>query len=109
MTGPDIVDALRACAHHSHNPSPCHWKRILQVVAAFMNATKEIDLRFVRRSGLRLFVYADADNVGASNDRRSVSGVAVMLRDTHWLEELYAEVCDHGNYGSRVCYPIRCA
>ena len=78
---PDIANALRACARHSHNPRPRHLKALLQV-ATYVNATKEIGLRFVRSSGLRLFVYADADYAAASNDRRSVSGVAVMLGDT---------------------------
>ena len=41
----------------------------------YVNATKEIGLRFVRGSGLRLSVYADVDYAAASNDRRSVSGV----------------------------------
>ena len=81
MTRPDIANALRACARHSDNPSPRHWKGLLQV-AAYVNATKEMGLRFVRGSGLRLPVYADADYAAASNDRRSVSGVAVMLGDT---------------------------
>ena len=81
MTRPDISNALRACARHSHNPSPRHWKALLQV-AAYVNATKEMGLRFVRDSGLRLPVYADADHAAESNDRRSVSGVAVMLGDT---------------------------
>ena len=54
MTRPDIVNALRACARHSHNPSPRHWKTFLQV-AAYVNATKEIGLRFVQGSGLRLY------------------------------------------------------
>ena len=53
MTRPDIANALRACARHSHKPSPRHWKAILQV-AAYVNATKEIGLRLVRGSGLRL-------------------------------------------------------
>ena len=47
-----------------------------------MNATKTIGSRFVRGSGLRLSVYADADYAAASNDRRSVSGVAVVLGDS---------------------------
>ena len=81
MTRPDIANALRACARHSHNPSPRHWKTLLQV-AAYVNATKEMGLRFVRGSGLRLSVYADAEYAAASIDRRSVSGVAVMLGDT---------------------------
>ena len=48
----------------------------------YVNATKEIGLRFVRGSDLRLSVYADADYAAASNDFRSVSDVAVMLGDT---------------------------
>ena len=48
----------------------------------YVNATKEISLMFVRSSGLRLSVYADADYAAPSNDRRSVSGVSVLLGDT---------------------------
>ena len=47
-----------------------------------MNTTKEIGLRFVRGSGLRLSVYADANYAAAYNDLRSVLGVAVMLGNT---------------------------
>ena len=81
MTTPDIADELCACARYSHNPSPCHWKALLQV-AAYVNATKKIDLRLVRSSGLRLSVYANADYAAASNDRRSVPGVVILLDDT---------------------------
>ena len=83
ITTPDIANALRACACHRHNPSPRHWKVLLQV-AAYVNATKEVGLRFVRGSGLRLSVYADAaDYAAASNDPRSMSGVvAAVLGDT---------------------------
>ena len=81
MTRPDIANALRVGTRHSHNPNPRHWKALLQV-AAYMNGTKEIGLRSVRGFGLKHSVYADADHAAASNDRRSVSGVAVMLGDT---------------------------
>ena len=81
MTRPDIANALRACARHSHNPSLRHWKALLQI-AAYVNSTKEIGLTFVRCFGLELVVFADADYAVASNDRRSVYGVAVMLGDT---------------------------
>ena len=60
MTRPYIANVLRACVRHSLNPSPRHWKELLQV-AAYVNAAKEIGLRFVWGSGLRLSVYADAD------------------------------------------------
>ena len=72
MTRPDIANALRACARH--------WRALLQI-AAYV-ATKEVGLRFVRGSGLRLSVFVDADYAAATNDRRSVSGVAVMLGGT---------------------------
>ena len=79
MTRPDIANALRACARHSHNPSARHWKAVLQI-AACVNSTKEIGLKFVRGSGLKLTVFADADYAAASNDdRTSVPGVAVIL------------------------------
>ena len=81
MTRPDIANALRACARHSNNPSPRRWKALLQA-AAYVNAAKEMGLRFVRGSGLRLSVYADDDYAAVSNDRKSVSGVAVTLGDT---------------------------
>ena len=78
---PDIANALRAFARYSHDPSLRYRKALLQI-AAYVNSTKDIDLRFVRGSGLKLSVFADADCAAASNDRRSVSGVAVMLGDT---------------------------
>ena len=80
MISPDIANTLRACAHHSHNPSPRYWKMLLQV-AGYVNATKEIGMRFVWRSGLKLSVHAGADYAAAFNDRRSVLGVAVISGD----------------------------
>ena len=68
MTRPDIANALRACARQSHNPCARHWKALLQI-AAYVKATKEVGLRFVRGSGLRVSVFADADYAAAANDR----------------------------------------
>ena len=81
MTRPDIANALRACARRSHNSSPRHWKALLQI-AMYVNSTEEIGLKFVRGSGLKLTVFADVTYAAASNDQRSVSGVAVVLGDT---------------------------
>ena len=80
-TRPDIANVLRACARNTHNPCPHHWKAFLQV-AACLNVTKAIGLRFVRGSGLRLSVYAVADYAAAFNDRRLVSDVALIMGDT---------------------------
>ena len=60
----------------------------------YVNATREIGLRFVRGSDLRLSVYVGADYAAASNDGRSVFGVAVMLgAKPYWMKEFYAEMC----------------
>ena len=82
ITRPGIANALRACARHSHNPNARHWKALLLQLAAYVNSTKEIALTFVRGSGLKLTVFADADYAAASNDRRSASGVTMILGDT---------------------------
>ena len=82
MTRRDIANALRACARQSHNPIPRHWKALLQIVAYVNSTKKEIGMKFVRGSGLELTVFADTDYAAAYDDRRSVSGVAVMLGDT---------------------------
>ena len=81
MTRPDIANALRECARRSHNPCSRHWKALLQI-AAYVKATKDVSLTFMRGSGLRFSVSADADYAVAANDCRSVSGVAVMLGGT---------------------------
>lgn len=53
---------------------------------------KEIDLRFVRGSGLNMSMYAVADYAAASNDRSSASGVAM----TGWnsLTQKCVRLCD---------------
>ena len=43
---------------------------------------EEIGLRFVLGSDLSISAYASADYAMASNDLRSVSGVAVLFSDT---------------------------
>ena len=45
MTRLDIANELRACARHCHNPSPCHWKVLLQV-SAYENARFEVPSEF---------------------------------------------------------------
>ena len=64
-----------------HQPSRQHLKALLQITV-HMNASKEISLRLVRGTSLKLSVYGDADHAAASNDRRSVSDVTMMSRDT---------------------------
>lgn len=41
MARPDIANTLRACAGHSHDPSPRHCRTLLQV-AAYVNESKVV-------------------------------------------------------------------
>ena len=68
-----------------------------------------LGLRSLPSSGLTLSVYADANYAAASNDRRSVSVVAVMLGDTAIGWKSSAQKCvTTATSEARVCCPMRC-
>ena len=78
MTRPDISNAVRAVARHSHNPTERHWKAVLKIME-YLHGTRFLGLTFVRGSGLDLNAYSDADYADKANDRRSVSGTVITL------------------------------
>ena len=78
MSRPDIANAVRAVARHSHDPTARHWKTVL-MITEYLVGTKDLGLTFERGSGFNLSVFADANYAEKADDRRSVSGVAVTL------------------------------
>ena len=66
MTQPDIANAVRTVARRGHDPAERHWRAVRKIIA-YLNKTKDLWLMFVRDGDRKL------------NDRRSVSGVAVMV------------------------------
>ena len=78
MTRPDISNAVRAVARHSHNPTERHWRAVLKIME-YLHGTRFLGLTFVRGSGLGLDAYSDADYADKANDRRSVSGTVITL------------------------------
>ena len=78
MTRPDISNAVRAVACHSHNPTDRQWKTVLKIMA-YLHGTRGMKMIFVRGSGLDLTAYSDADYADKSNDKRSVSGTVITL------------------------------
>ena len=78
MTRPDVANAVRCVARHAHDPCERHWKAVLQILA-YLNATRDLEITFRKREKFSLSVYADADYAGKEADRRSISGVPVML------------------------------
>ena len=79
-TRPGIASAVRAVARHAHNPAARHWKAARKIIA-YLKATKDLGVVFQRGGDLKLS-FADAGYADRCNNRRSVSGVAVMLRNT---------------------------
>ena len=88
MTRPDVANAVRCVARHAHDPCERHWKAVLQILA-YLNATRDFEITFRKREKFSLSVYADADYAGKEADRRSISGVPVMLGGA----AVYATTC----------------
>ena len=78
MMRPDISNAVRAVARHSHNPTDRHWKEVMKIMA-YLHGTMGVALIFVRGSGLDLIAYSDADYADKLSDRRSVSGTVITF------------------------------
>ena len=78
MTRPYIANAARAVVRHSHNPCERQWKATVKMLA-YLNSTRDLGITYKKGEELSLLVYTDADYASKKTDRRSVSGVAVML------------------------------
>ena len=81
MTRSDIANAVRVVARQAHDPAERHWRAVRKIIA-YLNKTKDLGLVFVKDGDRKLSVYVDADYANKDNDRRSVSGVAVMVGGT---------------------------
>ena len=78
MTKPDIANAVRTVARHSHNPCERHRKAAVKIIA-YLNSTRNFGITRKKGEELTLSVYTDADYPSKETDRRSISGVAVIL------------------------------
>ena len=81
MTRPDIANAVRAVARQAYDPAERHWRAVRKIIA-YLNKTKDLGLVFVKDGDRKFSVYVEADYANKDNDRRSVSGVAVMVGGT---------------------------
>ena len=74
MTRPDIANAARAVARHSHNLCE-HWNAAVKILA-YLNSTRNLGITYKEAEEISLLVYKDADYDGKEIGRRSISGVA---------------------------------
>ena len=80
QTRPDISNAVRAVARHSHEPKRSHWKAA-QKILNYLLETAHLTLKFKQDSTVDVgtLVYVDADFASKATDRRSVSGALVFV------------------------------
>jgi len=80
QTRPDISNAVRAVARHSHEPKKSHWKAA-QKILNYLLETAHLGLKFKRDASVDVgtLVYVDADFASKANDRRSVSGAVLLV------------------------------
>ncbi|POM79514.1 Retrovirus-related pol Polyprotein, partial [Phytophthora palmivora] len=77
-TRPDIAVAVAKLSRYLENPDHRHWDAGIKVVRYLMK-TKDAAITYDGRMGTELTAYSDADWAGNRDDRRSVSGVMLMM------------------------------
>ena len=79
-TRPDISNAVRAVASHSHELKRSHWEAA-QKILNYLLETAHLTLKFKQDSSVDVgrLVYVDADFASEATDRRSVSGAMVFV------------------------------
>ena len=81
ITRPDIANAFRAAARQAHDPAERHWRAVRKIIA-YLNKQKYPWLMFGEDGDRKLYVDVHADHANKDNNRRSVSGVAVIVGGT---------------------------
>lgn len=93
LSRPDIANILQACP-----PAEGCVREHGEIYT--------ICITFVHGIDLKLFMYADADCLKASDERWSKSDVTVVLLETSITGQVYGEMLNDGDLISRVSYFI---
>lgn len=78
MTRPDIMEAVRQVCGFMINPGKRHWEAVVHIFS-FLYIFPDMGLTFGGTGGLILLGYVDADYATCLEQRRSVTGFAVLL------------------------------
>ncbi|GMG18184.1 unnamed protein product [Phytophthora fragariaefolia] len=77
-TRPDISVAVAKLSRFLENPGENHWDAGIKVVR-YLLKTKDVGIVYDGSLGTELEAYSDADWAGNRDDRRSVSGMMLMM------------------------------
>ncbi|CAN0512876.1 unnamed protein product, partial [Discosporangium mesarthrocarpum] len=78
MTRLDIANAVREVAKYSAAPKRVHWNAALSIVA-YLQAYPDLGMTYGGVQECVISAYADASYAGDGDNRRSVTGGAVMF------------------------------
>ncbi|CAB1106212.1 unnamed protein product [Ectocarpus sp. CCAP 1310/34] len=83
QTRPDISNAVRAVARHSHEPKKSHWKADQKKILNYLLETAYLTLKYKQDTivDVGALVYVDADFASKATDRRSDSRALVLVAD----------------------------
>jgi len=82
-TRPDIAVAVAKLSRLLQSPGQAHWDAAIKVVR-YLLKTKDVGITYDWMLGTQLFAYSDADWAGNRCDRRSVSGMVLMICVRPW-------------------------
>lgn len=89
MTRPDVASTMSAVVRHTYNLAANEGKAVRKVIA-YLEGAEDLDVVLRRGDKLKLSLFTDVDYA----DRRSVSGVSVML--TNDMRPKVAKFCEPG-------------
>jgi len=77
-TRPDIANAVRYLASHTHDHTQTHW-RLAKRVLKYIAGTPELGLCYSRSGSTEPLAYSDADFANDSVDSKSITGSVILL------------------------------
>lgn len=78
LTRPDIAYSVNKVCQYLQAPTNMHWSAVKQILW-YLKATANMGLKIQRTDSMHLNAFSDVDWVGCSDDRRSTSGLVVVL------------------------------
>nr|GEX28956.1 hypothetical protein [Tanacetum cinerariifolium] len=91
---PDIMFAVCAYARYQVTPKECHLHAVKRIFR-YLKGHPKLGLWYPKESPFDLVAYSDSDYGGATQDRKSTTGVASGCGQVLWIQN---QTLDYGNF-----------
>jgi hypothetical protein len=90
---PHVCSCVRELSMHLDHPTRVHWRAAWQVVQ-FLHLHKDLVLRIMKPTELRVTAYVDASFAIPGESRKSVAGIIVTIRGSlvQWISKMEGTV-----------------